>query len=366
MAVVLGRPITTTLAGGTALSLPDDLAHREIGAPPRERTLEDPPTPSSVIRVGYDVAYRYFPLIRDLENRGARTEDYSIVQETHAAILKKMEHAPHWCSHDDPDEHFDGLPGCRWLPAARQALTSGIYFVLLSLHRPYIFTVAESRTQVLMAALKILTVQRRLSHLSAPQQYISFNMVYPLFDAMVISLATIVLFPDENPDILSELVQNLRWGIDMLGKVGERNAMAKAAYAVVKRLFWRFEPPDGQALQQSSHTSEGTTEHSDAGTAGPRWSKACLDRDHQVGNIDAEVSSLAWPQTDLGSLNPPNFDAETLLPPQPVHDLFFQDISAPAIHGAFQALDLLMDDPEFDGYYPENSFWSFMNNFSAL
>ncbi|KIW31728.1 uncharacterized protein PV07_03328 [Cladophialophora immunda] len=357
MAVVLGRPITTMMAAGNKLSLPDDLARRESGTPPRKRTGHDPPTPSSVIRVGYDVAYRYFPQVHRLESRGARTEDYNMVRETHATIVENMDRIPLWCRDEDPDVHFEELTGCHWLPAARLALTSGIYFVLLSLHRPYIFSVAESRTEALAAALKIVTVQRRLFQLSAPQQNISFNMVYPLFDAMVISLATIVLFPNENLDMLSEMVQNLRWGMDMLSKIGEHSAMARAAYGVVKKLFSHLEKAGGHALQHSSHTSEGVTEGSATGTTG-------LNPGLPVGNADAEFLSPSCPQMEWRTLDPPHFDVETLLPPQPVHDLFYQDISAPDIQDAWQAPDLFVGDLAFDGRYPDNSFWSFMSNFS--
>lgn len=364
MAVVLGRPITTMMAAGDALDLPDDLAQRESGTLPKKRTGQDPPTPSSVIRVGYEVAYRYFPQVRGLENRGARPEDYSIVRETHAAIVENTGRLPLWCRHDDPDVHFDDFPGCHWLPAARQALTSGIYFVLLSLHRPYIFSVAESRTEALMAALKILTVQRRLFHLSEPQQYISFNMVYPLFDAMVISVATIVLFPNENLDILSESVQKVRWGVDMLSKIGEQSAMARSAYGVVKNLLSRLEQSSEHALQHLSHASEGVIEQQGTGTAGLDRAKACLDGGFPVGSVDAEVLSPTYRETESRAFNSPEFQIEALLPPQPIHDLFYQDIYAPEGQDAFQDPDFFMESPEFDGCYPDNSFWSFMSNFS--
>ncbi|RMZ75318.1 hypothetical protein DV737_g5345, partial [Chaetothyriales sp. CBS 132003] len=364
MAVVLGRPITTMMVAGNALYPPDDHAKREIETPPRKRTDQDAPTPSSVIQVGYDVAYRYFPRVHGLENRGARREDYNIVRETQAAIVENMDRVPLWCRHEDPDTHFDEFPGCHWLPAARQALTSGIYFVLLSLHRPYIFSVAESRTEALKAALKILTVQKRLFHLSQPQQYISFNMVYPLFDAMVISLATVVLFPNENLDLLSELVQNMRWGIDMLSKIGEHNAMARSAYGIVKKLFSRLEQSGGHAIQHSSHTSEGVIECSGTGTAGLDTARMCLDGAFTVGNVDAELISPTYQQTELSAFNPAEFHFETLFPPQPVHDLFYQDIYAPDIQEGYQGPELFMESPEFDGYYPDNSFWSFMTNFS--
>ena len=364
MAVVLGRPIATMTAEGNALYLPDDLAQRESGVPPRKRTDLDPPTPSSLIHIGYEVAYRYFPQIHGLGNRGARIEDYNIVRETHAAIAENMDRIPLWCRHQDPDIQFDELPGCHWLPAARLALTSGVYFVLLSLHRPYIFSVAESRTEALKAALKILTLQRQLSELSEPQQYISFNMVYPLFDAIVISLATMVLFPNENVDFLPELVQNMRWSIDILSKIGERNAMARSAHGVVKKLFSWLEQSSGNALQHLSHTSEGAIESLGTGTAGLDSAQTRLNGGFAVGNVDAELLSPDYHQTRLRAPNPPDFPLETLWPPQPVHDLFYQDIYAPDIQETCLAPDFFMESPEFDGHYPDNSFWSFMSNLS--
>ncbi|KIV97290.1 hypothetical protein, variant [Exophiala mesophila] len=364
MAVVLGRPITTAIAPGNAPCLPDDLARRSMGTPPRQRTTHDPPTPVSMIRIGYDVAYRYFPRVRSLERCGARTEDYHIVRETHVTIVENMNHLPLWCRHHDPDVHFDGLPGCHWLPAARQALASGIYFVLLSLHRPYIFSVAESRTEVLRAALKILTIQRQLFHLSKPQQYISFNMVYPLFDAMVISMATIVLFPKENLDILSEVLQNVHWGIDMLNIIGEHNDMAQSAYGVVKKLFSRSEKFCGCALQHMTHSSEGERGSLDAWTVDPDCGMTCLNGDSPMGNVEAGLLSPAHQQPGFGALNFPDFDFETLLPPHPVHDLFYQDIHAPDMQDSYQGIENFMESPNFDGHYPDNSFWSFMNRFS--
>lgn len=275
-----------------------------------------------------------------------------------------MKCAPRWCHHDDPDEQFDEFSGCHWLPAARLALTSGIDFVLLSLHRPYIFSMAESRTEALTAALKILIAQRRLFHLSAPQQYISFNMVYPLFDAMVIALATIVLFPNENLDIHPDLVQNIRWAIDMLSKIGEHSAMARTAYSVVKKLFSRLDQSGGHALKHSSHTSNGVTEHLGTETTDPDRVRAVLNLGFPVDNVNAELLSPICPQMEVRALDSPNFHFETSLPPQPIHDLFYQDSFASNRQGACQATDICTQDPEFDIHYPDSSFWTFVNNFS--
>ncbi|KIW17928.1 hypothetical protein PV08_05123 [Exophiala spinifera] len=363
MAVVLGRPIATMMAAENSPNLPEDLAQRESGMPPRRRSAQDPPTPFSVIYVGYRVAYRYFPRVHAIENRGARTEDYQIVRETHTAIVENVDRLPLWCRYEDPDVHFDKLTGCHWLPAARQALTSGIYFVLLSLHRPYIFTMAESRTEALKASLKILTVQRRLHYLSEPRQYISFSMVYPLFDAMVISLATVTLFPNENLDIFPELVRDVRWGIDVLSMIGEHNTMARSAHGVVKKLFSHLGQSGEQASQQLSNKSEGG-DCSHTGTANVYSADTHLIGDSTDGNIDVDLSSPSYQRTELGALHPHNFNFDTLLPPRPTQDLIYQNIYAPNPQEAYQGPDLWLESAELGGIYQDNNFWSLMNEFS--
>lgn len=365
MAVVLGRPIATMMAAESSLNLPGDLAQRETGTPPRTRTAQDPPTPFSVIYVGYDVAYRYFPQVHALENRGARPEDYNTVRVTHTAIMENMDRLPPWCRSEDPDVRFDSLTGCHWLPAARQALTSGICFVLLSLHRPYIFSMAESRTEALKASLKICTVQRRLFDLSEPQQYISFNMVYPLFDAMVISLAIAVVFPNDNLDILPDLVRNVCWGIDVLSKIGEQNAMARSACGIVKKLLSRLDESGERANQHLSNVSEDG-EGSGTGTADHHSVRTRLNRDVTADNIDLEPLSPVYQQTELGASHSPNFSLGTLLPPQPTHDLFYQTMYAPDAHEGFQEPGDFLESAEFGGHYSDNSFWSFISDFSQV
>lgn len=365
MAMVLGRPMATATAVEKVLP-PDDLAQRESGKPPRKRTSQDAPTPSSVIRIGYDIAYQYFPRVREFENRGARTEDYQAVRETHAAIVRSMDLMPRWLRHDDPDIHFDGLPNCQWLPAARLSLTSSMHFVLLSLHRPYIFSVPESRTEALKAGLSVFIAQRRLFQLSTPKQYLAFNMVYPLFDAMVISLAILVLFPNENSDIHSRSVENVYWGNDILAAIGHHNAMARSANGVVKSLISRLEEGPRYSIQHFNHKGRGAaTESLGSTTADPpalenSSSTTFMSDDSGPSNL-VEPSSTFHHQARSTASNASAFDVESLLPPRPVSDLYHQDIYS-LLPQAIQGADFPGDSLHFDDIYADDSFWSFMND----
>lgn len=85
-----------------------------------------------------------------------------------------------------------------------------------------------------------------------------------------------------------------------------------------------------------------------------------------MGNVNAGVLSPAYQHPGLGAWNLPDFHFETLLPPQPVHDLFYQNIHAPDTQDACPGLESFMESPDFDGHYPDNSFWSFVNNLGQL
>lgn len=364
MAVVLGRPMTTVVTAEN-VDVPDSLAQRESGTPPRRRTDQDAPTPFSVIRVGYDTAFQYFPRIRDLENSGARTNDYRVVVETHAAIVESMNRIPRWCRHEDPDANFDELPSCSWLPAARQSLASGIYFVLLALHRPYVFSVPESRTEALKAALMIFTTHSRLFDLSESNQYLAFNMVYPLFDAMVVSLAVLLLFPNENFDIHARLIEGVYWATNVLADIGRYNAMARSANGVVETLLSRLGGGPGPSLRHMDQDSEeGASENRNSGMAnlhaleGSQFPSFDLNAPNLTGS-----PSLIHHQALTTMLTPPNFDVGTLSPPRPVSDLFYQDVHATSPE-ILQGAETPMRSLQFDGNYSDDSFWNFINDLS--
>ncbi|ORX70426.1 hypothetical protein K493DRAFT_132080, partial [Basidiobolus meristosporus CBS 931.73] len=238
MAVVLGRPMSTNLQTYT---FANDVLQRRDDAPPTKRVETDPPTPFTVILMGYNTAYRYLPKIHELESSGASPEDYyCTVSDIHTAILGNIRNLPDWCRLENPNLKFDKHPSCYWLPAARETLSSEIYFVLLALHRPYIFSVAQSRTEALRAALKILGAQARLFTQSDPRQYMAFNLVFSTFDAMVLTASIYILYPHENRDKLDASLRSIEWGMDRLNTMAQCNKMAKSAYNVVLALRHRL------------------------------------------------------------------------------------------------------------------------------
>lgn len=163
--VILGRPLTID-------SRPDRepaVFTMPVDAPiPRDRRstpvvarneLDDPPTP--LTRALW--AYRCMAPLRDildLERDGPCPKDFSKVDEMERRLRELQDQTPPYFRLENPDERFDSLPECYWLPYVRANLPQLIQFNFMALHRPYIFTRKRSRTEALKASLEMLQVQR--------------------------------------------------------------------------------------------------------------------------------------------------------------------------------------------------------------
>lgn len=192
------------------------------------------------------------------------------------------------------------MHGCQWLPVAREGLSSLIHLVVLALHRPYIFSVASSRTEALKAGIAILRAQERLFQQSEPRQRKVFNPVNASFDEIVLIAAVCLVFPNEDHERRAECIHVVERGIQRLGIIGQSNSMAKSAHGVACSLHHR--------LRQRLGISE-TAEDAGAFFSGSEW--ICPNSDTDPYN---------------GALSELSFDA--VVPPRPIHDLFVDNISS--------------------------------------
>jgi hypothetical protein len=338
MAVVLGRPIATDLQiDRFACTIEDDETRRDLFS--HWQTETDLPRPFDIVLAGYNVAYRYFKDIHQIEQNGAKSQDYHTVEHIHAAIKKNSELLPSWCRLVNPDTKFDGLRGCQWLPVAREGLSSLIYLVVLALHRPFIFSVANSRTEALKAGICILRAQERLFQQLEPHQCKVFNPVYASFDAIVLIAALCLVFPTENIELRAECIYGVERGMERLGIIGQSNAMAKSAHGIVCSLYHRL---------GISETAEDARECS----SDSQW-------------ISPKTTGLHdWTQSALP------FDS--VLPPRPTHDLFYDHLSISQTPMADTPNGLSFDhltvdftnEWDFTGTFSDTSFWNFINESS--
>ncbi|CAH0051625.1 unnamed protein product [Clonostachys solani] len=339
MAVVLGRPIATHLQiDSFAGTLEGEERRRELFS--HWNTETDPPRPFDIILAGYNVAYRYFQDIHQLEHNGAKSQQYPIVERLHVAVIKNMQLLPSWCRLETPNTRFDQFRGCQWLPVAREGLYSLIHLVLLTLHRPYIFSVANSRTEALKAGVAILRAQERLFRLLEPRQCKVFNTVYASFDAIVLIAAICLVFPNQNPELRAECVEVVERGMQRLGITSQFNPMAKSAHDVVRSLYRR--------LKQQLGIS-GTLEY---------------------GGILFHNPDCIFPNTHAApDREPLDVPVNTVLPPRPTSDLFYDHVSSteipimdtpPSLQMDLSTIDIT-DSWHFEGSFDDASFWSFMN-----
>ncbi|GAM40502.1 hypothetical protein TCE0_039r12900 [Talaromyces pinophilus] len=342
MAVVLGRPIATNLKiDDFALTVDNDEKRRELFSHWQNAT--DPPRPFDVILAGYNVAYRYFPDIHCLEQNGARLQEYAVVEKVHAALKKNLELLPPWCRLEDPNTTFDQIPGCHWLPLAREGLSSLIYLVFLTLHRPYIFTNAVSRTEALRAGIAILRAQDRLFQRPELQSCKIFNPVYASFDALVLILAICITFLDQGLEQLAEAIQVVSNGLKRLDAIGKLNPMARSAHAVASNLYLR--------LQHRLNNSRATSSS-------------------EIPLNNTDLASHCGCSTFFTQM-PSELDFHNVSPPHPLRDLFYDHLSTVQIppvgipdNVSFDPLTVdLGDGWDFEGTFADESFWSFINGF---
>lgn len=336
MAVVLGRPIVTDMQiDSFALTIENEEKRRDLFS--HWQTETDPPRPFDIILAGYNVAYRYFKDIHQIEHNGANSQDYPIVEHINAAIKRNLELLPSWCRLESPDTKFDRFHGCQWLPVAREGLSSLIHLVILALHRPFVFSVAYSRTEALKAGISILRAQERLFEQTEPRHRKVFNPVYASFDAIVLIAALCLVFPIEDHKQLTECVEVVEKGVHRLGIIGQSNSMAASAHCVVCSLYHRLRSRLGLLETRASFNN-------------PVWMP--------LNN-----------NTDLSHEAPLGFYFNSILPPRPTHDLFFDHISIPQIPSTNtpNALPLdpltanFTDGLNFEGDFSDASFWNFLN-----
>lgn len=339
MAVVLGRPIATDLQiDRFACTIEDEERRRDLFS--HWQTETDLPRPFDLILAGFNVAYRYFKDVHKLEHNGASPQDYPMVEHIHASIKMNLELLPSWSRMENPDTKFDQMHGCQWLPVAREGLSSLIHLVILALHRPYVFSVANSRTEALKAGISILRAQERLFQQSQPHHCKVFNPVYASFDAIVLLAALCLVFPNENHEIREECIQVVERGMQRLGIIGQFNPMAKSAHGVVCSLYRRL-----RHRFDISETADG---------AGPLFSNEWISPNSDTFLYNGAPLELS-------------FDA--VLPPRPTHDLFYNHISStqtPFMETPnslpFDPLTVgITDSWNFEGAFSDASFWSWMN-----
>ncbi|KAH6625099.1 hypothetical protein C7974DRAFT_194868 [Boeremia exigua] len=244
MAVVLGRPMMTRL-NPSNIPLPASWSHSPI----EQELLQ----PRDVILCGFHTAYKYLQDIPGLEKKD---NGFLLVEEIHKKILANIANLPAWAT-----PQRSRLNESAWLSAALETMFTNVHFVLLALHRPFVFSSASSRSKAYYFATQIMESQARLFDRTEPLQYKSFELVYSTFDATVLIAATHIRFTDEFSDQFPAAKRNLEWGLDRLRVLQSTNDLASPAFNVIQQLYQKMLASvcPSQSLPSSSQGVEGET-----------------------------------------------------------------------------------------------------------
>ncbi|KAF4339611.1 Zn2 Cys6 DNA-binding [Fusarium beomiforme] len=304
MAVVLGRAMATRVDHENLISLFDSISARKADLSDAVSRDQERPVPFSFILEGYRAAYRYLQEIHDLGSSGLSRVDHNrTVEAIHAAIVRNIQHLP-GCVKTNGIE--SPRQGDLWLPAAQETLFTELHFVLLALHRPYIFSNPHSREEAHNAALRVLASQIRLFKMSTPREYQPFNLVFATFDALVLIEAIYIIFPLVNESRLDASLESIQWGLEMLDNMRGNNQLAACAHNIVQSLYQKMMARLNRAAPRSNemHTSPAVQ-----GNPAERFS--------QTTQGLPEVLAIPT-QEQLYSMQPP----------QPLHDLIFHSFAS--------------------------------------
>ncbi|KAH6656214.1 hypothetical protein BKA67DRAFT_148443 [Truncatella angustata] len=245
---VLGRPTSVdqrTLKRSLPVDAPIPVNRRKTPIFPRGEN--DPPTPLSRALWSFEIM-RPLREILDLEKEGPFPKDFSKVEKLHQELLELQEQTPPEFRLENPDTRFDHLPECAWLRFARPTLPQLISFNFMALHRPYIFTRADSRHKALKASLDMLEAQSIHFKALSPQQYKTFSLFFGTFDAIVMMASIYILFPKEHPELLSNALQHFLWGVERFEAMATRNRLAAAALGVLNAIYIRLKKAIGHGF----------------------------------------------------------------------------------------------------------------------
>jgi len=387
----------STINSKAAPILPEDFripTDRKSGAPTKRSDL-DPPTPLTMVRWSVEVAAPLWNFAQ-LEKEDPHQSNHAEVARLHELSKKICHHCPPWFRSENPDMTFDSHPDCQWIPRARATLQSSAAFGIMALHRPYIFTNANSRTEALKASLTILRAQRTLFTMIESRDYKTFSLVLNSFDAIVLIAAIYIMFPYENRDDLEDSLQHFEWGMDRFKVMSGRNNLARSALGVLKIVHHHLKRAlngTKPAITQINNSTPSTIVSSPPITTYGSYNynitrntpHGSLSSDSSAVNDSQYPQQVSMPNLGGGSVNngwdnyagamqvPHGYNlGYSITPLQPMHDLLDRGlapsgVSAPMIDPQLMELTGNVNSNgswQFEGEFTNDSFWGFMNNHS--
>ena len=373
MGMVLGKSLNFK-ASDCAIIPPTDceIPTNRTSTAPFQRAVYDQPNHFTVRLLEYQI-HKYIPQVRELEMEGPYPRNHGKVERLHQMAFDFIATLPACFRFENPDTTFD--EECPMLASQRDFLCATVWLFVLMLHRPYIFSVAKSRSEIMRAGIQMLHAQQRFFLILQPHQYKMFSLAYLSVEPCVSMLASLIAFPYENAEMAHEAFQRIKQTLQRLKKIRGTNKVAAQGADVIQNLLLRAEknrplssPSAKLETPPSEDLSLGLFPIPGSHGANAFYS---LTQQPPLFASDTSFEGMSdWnPQFEqpapTAALSSPDYslDAMTF---RPVADLTYNDLAISASEEAMSASngsDRMMNDipPQFQGNFGEGSFWNFVN-----
>jgi len=377
MGMVLGKPLNFKINDYTIIPPTDcEIPRNRNSTAPFQRAEYDKPNTFSVRLLEYHI-HKYLPQVRELESEGPHPRDYSRVEHLHQTALDYIATMPPAYRCQNPDTSYD--EECPMLASQREFLSATVWLFILILHRPYIFSISKSRTEILQAGIQMLNAQQRFFLTLKPHHYRMFTLAYLSVEPCVSMLAVLIAFPHENAGLVAEAFRCIKESLTRMNTIRSTNRVAGQGADVISNLLVRAEKnrPLPAAGSKSTSPSEGRSSElfmtPSSHGAGPFYPMAeqppLFVPDASLGDIsDWDIQFQQTSSTAPGVSSGYAFDATTF---RPVADLTYHDLALVMSEEGFSAAESGSDrvsiemPQQFRGDFGEGSFWTFVNGGSG-
>jgi hypothetical protein len=374
MGMVLGKPFNLKMADITVVPPADcEIPYHRHSTAPFQRTIYDRPNSFTVRLLEYHIL-KHLPRIRELEAEGPYPLDYGKVEHIHQLALDYIATIPAIYRFRNADTSFDDQ--CPMLASQRLNFRTIVYLFVLLLHRPYIFSISKSRTEIMKAGIHCLQSQHMFFATLKENQYPMFTLVYFTVEPCISMLAVLISFPHDSLQVIPEAFRCIRESIARLNKIRSSNKAAGQGADIIQNLLLRAEKKHPSmspvAISARSITNRRPSMHQQANLS----ANGATSRSGMSTGLPFDIGSVwggtgVWPTSfsepvTTASMNGMDYAFDTT-PFRPTADLVYNDVGIALPEDALSMNDgsgISSDGlpHQFQGGFGEGSFWNYVNS----
>lgn len=273
--------------------------------PPQPRNPVGKPTSITSRLLDYELSF----VLNDIEDHRSKVSssnsgpDYAAIDELHKRPTAIAECFPPALSVFSRDTSFDAsMP---FLRAQAAILRATYHSIIISLHRPFIFTRTRSRTEIMNSGLEVLESQGKLRAATQEHHHTVYTLNFYTFDPAVLVSAIIITAPQTiEPHMLDRALIALREATERMEHLGRRVALASKGSALLRLLLNKAEKSVEENTASYSSSSGFSTSEAQST---PLSVESEFPEDY-TARMDAELMEAAAEPVSVGILSPGELD----------------------------------------------------------